>query len=91
MSIKADEKLTFIGKCAEEISLDHLNGSLQTLLIDEIVCCLLFIEDINDFNQTFLLLLFQLHIFLGVTEVGYTVACSQLCQIQNLPPLRVHV
>lgn len=61
-----DALLTLIGKCAEQVGTDHLHGSLQHSLLDDIVCGFRLIEHVNDLNEALFLGFFEINVLLCV-------------------------
>lgn len=98
MSIKGEgkrsdllEKLTLVGKSAEEVGFNHLHGGLEHALLDHIVSGLWLVQQVNDLHQALLLGLFQIHVLLGIRKVGDFVAGSQLGKVQDLPLVAVDI
>ena len=54
-----------VGESSEQVSRDHANDCLKYTLIEHVVRGLLFIEEIDHFNEAVFLILLEVSILLG--------------------------
>ena len=89
---ESPKKLTLIRECPEYVGLDQLHHLPEYVLIEQVLRSVYAVlKGVNEINHSLLLLLLEFEIFLWVTEVGRSVASPQLCHIQGLPLVRIHI
>jgi hypothetical protein len=89
---RVTQLLTLIRECPKYVGLDQLHHLLEYVLIEQVLRRVhAVLEGVNEIDHSLLLLLLKFEIFLWVTEVGRSVASPQLCHIQGLPLVQIHV
>ena len=76
----------------EYVGLDQLHHLLENVLIEQVLWSVhAVLEGVDEINHSLLLLLLVFEILLWVTEVGRSVASPELCHIEGLPLVRIHI